>query len=205
MAKPSCKPDNPSSPQHSRAFPPSDKKPDHLQPPSLLPLAEKPHQPASEVDFMALATSNTRISHAFIACKKPKSQVSKKCEMMELRPNAAPGSARGAWICSATIYFPPSPKGSRYSLRNMSKGISASPQVRKLVSLYTGSKHYHTGKAASSVVILLQGCSAKPSRPDSLGEVRLPQEHGQPHFPKASAFPKQHHAVLTKVLQTSST
>lgn len=122
---------------------------------------------------MALATSNRRISHAFfafVACKKPKSQVSKKCEMMELRPNAAPGSARGAWICGATIYFPPSPKGSRYSLRNMSKGISASPQVRKLVSLYTGSKHYHTGKAASSVVIQLQGCSAKPSRPDSLGE-----------------------------------
>ena len=42
---------------------------------------------------------------------------------------------------------------SGYSLRNANKCISASSQVRKLVTLYIGIKHYHTGKAASSVVI----------------------------------------------------
>lgn len=92
-----------------------------------------------------------------LPAQKPKSQVSEKREMMELRPNAASGSTSGAWTCRATMHFPPSPKGSRYSLRNMSKGTSASSQVRKLVSLYTGSKHYCTDKAASSVVIQLQG------------------------------------------------
>lgn len=66
MAKP-CNPADPRSLQQSLVFPHSDKKPDHLQPPSLLPLAEERHQPASEGDLMALATSNRRISHAFFA------------------------------------------------------------------------------------------------------------------------------------------
>lgn len=42
---------------------------------------------------------------------------------------------------------------SRYSLGNTNYCNSASSQVRKLVNLYTGIKHYRRGKAASSAVI----------------------------------------------------
>lgn len=51
---------------------------------------------------------------------------------------------------------------SGYSLRNMDKCISASSQVRKLVSLYTAIKHYHTGKVASSVVMEAQQAAVVP-------------------------------------------
>lgn len=82
----------------------------------------------------------------------------------------------------------------------MNKCISASSQVRKLVSLYIGIKYYHTGKAASSVVIQIQGttvlCKALKTS-GSQGE-GSPGSMGSPHFPKTSAFQKSQHPALAK-------
>lgn len=88
----------------------------------------------------------------------------------------------------------------------MNKCISASSQVRKLVSLYIGIKYYHTGKAASSVVIQIQGttvlCKALKTW---ISGGRLPWEHGQPSLPKDVTLPKVAAPSPSKVLQISST
>lgn len=70
MAKPSCNQDDPRSCRSAAEtffFPQSVKKPDHLQSPASLLIAEKPHQLASEGNFIAPATSERRTNQAFFA------------------------------------------------------------------------------------------------------------------------------------------